>query len=305
MRPQYVVFPKDANGFAIDDQFYIGSFGLLVKPVTNPRVTEVSIYLADDQAYYDYFDSTIYHGTQDGGVHVNVPAPLAKVPLLIRGGHIVPTRQRPRRSSPLMKNDPFTLTVAMSSSSSTTGGNDEIKAFGELYMDDGETYAHTRGELIWRGFTLSRTQGKSKKRSTPKVFTLKSRDLVRPALAKGEPIVETTNSFTTPTTTTLKVGASVYDAEDNAFAKSMADVVHVERIVILGIEGRPSSVRVGDQELEFTYFEGVSAGKARTKTRTKTKGSEGQGEGEWVASKLVIKKPQVSIVKDWDVVIAL
>jgi len=199
-----------------------------------------------------------------------------------------------------------------SSSSSTTGGNDEIKAFGELYMDDGETYAHTRGELIWRGFTLSRTREKSKKRSTPKVFTLKSRDLVRPALAKGEPIVETTNSFTTPTTTTLKVGASIYDAEDNAFAKSIADVVHVERIVILGIEGRPSSVRVGDQELEFTYFEGVSAEgarKARTKTRTKTKGSEGQGqgqgEGDWVASKLVIKKPQVSIVKDWDVVIAL
>jgi len=79
----------------------------------------------------------------------------------------------------------------------------------------------------------------------------------------------------------------------------------------LGIEGRPSSVRVGDQELEFTYFAGISARKARTKTRTKTKGSggegqgQGQGEGEWVASKLVIKKPQLSIVKDWDVVITL
>jgi len=213
-----------------------------------------------------------------------------------------------------MKNDPFTLTVALSSSSSTAGGNDEIKAFGELYMDDGETYAHTRGELIWRGFTLSRTQKKSKKRSAPKVFTLKSRDLVIPALAKGEPIVETTNSFTTPTTTTLKDGASTYDAEGNAFANSIADVVIVERVVILGIEGRPSSVRVGDQELEFTYFEGVSAGgarKARTRTGTKVKGSggegqgQGQGEGEWVASKLVIKKPQLSIIKDWDVVITL
>jgi len=212
-----------------------------------------------------------------------------------------------------MKNDPFTLTVALSSSS-FTGGNDEIKAFGELYMDDGETYAHTRGELIWRGFTLSRRQEKGKKRAA-KVFTLKSRDLVRPALAKGEPIVETTNSFTTPTTA-MKVGASIYDAEGNAFAKSIADVVHVERIVILGIEGRPSSVRVGDQELEFTYFEGVSvegARKARTKTRTKAKGSggegqgqgQGQGQGEGVASKLVIKKPLVSIVKDWDVVITL
>lgn len=49
MRPQYVVFPKDANGFAIDDQFYVGSAGLLVKPVTSPHRTEASVYLADDQ----------------------------------------------------------------------------------------------------------------------------------------------------------------------------------------------------------------------------------------------------------------
>lgn len=48
-RPQYVVFPNDENGFAIDDQFYVGNSGLLVKPVTAPGVTETSVYLAEDQ----------------------------------------------------------------------------------------------------------------------------------------------------------------------------------------------------------------------------------------------------------------
>ena len=48
-RPQYVVFPDDPKGFAIDDQTYIGSSGLLVKPVVAEGVTEVEIYIADEE----------------------------------------------------------------------------------------------------------------------------------------------------------------------------------------------------------------------------------------------------------------
>ncbi|KAG1851446.1 family 31 glycoside hydrolase [Suillus subalutaceus] len=53
--PQYVMFPEDEAGFGIDDQYYIGSSGLLVKPVTQKGVKEVSVYIAEDQVYYDYF----------------------------------------------------------------------------------------------------------------------------------------------------------------------------------------------------------------------------------------------------------
>jgi alpha 1,3-glucosidase len=49
LRPQYVVFPQEEAGFAIDDQFYIGSSGMLVKPVTAPGVNETKVYLAEDQ----------------------------------------------------------------------------------------------------------------------------------------------------------------------------------------------------------------------------------------------------------------
>jgi alpha-glucosidase (family GH31 glycosyl hydrolase) len=49
LRPQYVVFPKDEAGFDMDDQFYVGASGLLVKPVTEKGATETSIYLAEDQ----------------------------------------------------------------------------------------------------------------------------------------------------------------------------------------------------------------------------------------------------------------
>jgi len=44
-----MIFPKDEAGFDIDDQYYIGSSGLLVKPVTQPGTKETSVYLAEDQ----------------------------------------------------------------------------------------------------------------------------------------------------------------------------------------------------------------------------------------------------------------
>jgi alpha 1,3-glucosidase len=48
-RPQYVMFPKDQDGFDIDDQYFIGSSGLLVKPITEKDVTETTVYLAESQ----------------------------------------------------------------------------------------------------------------------------------------------------------------------------------------------------------------------------------------------------------------
>ena len=49
LRPQFVMFPKDKAGFEIDDQYYIGSSGLLVKPVTAKDAREAKVYLAEDQ----------------------------------------------------------------------------------------------------------------------------------------------------------------------------------------------------------------------------------------------------------------
>jgi len=48
IRPQYTVFPHDPKGFSIDEQYYIGDSGLLVRPVTQKGVTETNVYLADD-----------------------------------------------------------------------------------------------------------------------------------------------------------------------------------------------------------------------------------------------------------------
>ncbi|KAH0293797.1 alpha 1,3-glucosidase [Aureobasidium namibiae CBS 147.97] len=139
VQPMYYAHPGDEKGFAIDDQMYLGSTGLLVKPVTKEGASSVEMYLPDGEKYFDYSDYTSYSGPG----HVKIEAPLEKIPLLMRGGHIVPRRDRPRRSSGLMKFDPFTLVVVL--------GNDG-NAEGELYLDDGESYDYEQGAYIHRRF---------------------------------------------------------------------------------------------------------------------------------------------------------
>lgn len=143
VRPQYYVHPSDERGFALDDQLYLGATGLLTKPVTIEGGESVDIYLADEENYYDYFDYSIYHGA--GKMH-KIDAPLEKLPLLMQGGHIIPRKDRPRKSSGLMKWDPYTLVVIV--------GKDGT-ADGSLYVDDGETFDFEAGAYIHRQFTFS------------------------------------------------------------------------------------------------------------------------------------------------------
>ncbi|KAK4995943.1 glucosidase II [Elasticomyces elasticus] len=144
VQPNYYVHPGDEKGFAIDDQLYLGNTGLLAKPVTSEGAESVDIYLADAETYYDYFDFTTYQGPGTK----TVAAPLEKIPILMQGGHIIPRRERPRRSSGLMKFDPFTLVVVLGNSGD---------AEGELYLDDGESFEYEAGAYIHRKFAYSGT----------------------------------------------------------------------------------------------------------------------------------------------------
>jgi len=143
VKPQYYVHPDDENGFGLDDQFYVGDTGLLAKPVVTEGATTSEIYLSDDEKYYDYFDYTVYQGA---GKKHTIPAPLEKLPLLMQGGHIIPRKDRPRRSSGLMKWDPYTLVIVLDKNG---------QAEGSLYVDDGETFDFQKGAYIHRLFHFS------------------------------------------------------------------------------------------------------------------------------------------------------
>jgi alpha 1,3-glucosidase len=145
LRPLFLEFPHDPVTFAMEDQFMIGS-ELLAHPVTSEGATHTDVYLPGEatQVWYDYFTLHRYHA----GRVITVPTPLSAIPLYIRGGSIVSTKDRLRRSTTQMQGDPFSLTVALDENHSATGS---------LYLDDGETfrYQNKQFELLSFHYTAA------------------------------------------------------------------------------------------------------------------------------------------------------
>lgn len=135
--------PENPDTYAIDDQFFLGNSGLLVKPVTEEDATVVEIYVPDDNRYYDFTN-----GQTELGYPLEISQPgiyskkvkLSDIPLLIKGGHLFFTRSRYRRSSRLMRNDPYQLVIAL---------DKDGHAVGQLYMDDGESFDYKQGKFTF------------------------------------------------------------------------------------------------------------------------------------------------------------
>ncbi|EPQ26732.1 uncharacterized protein PFL1_05711 [Pseudozyma flocculosa PF-1] len=279
LRPQYLMFPHDVEGFGIDDQYYIGDTGLLVKPAVKQGVESVDVYLAEDKPYYNYFTHDVYHGST-GGKRVTVPAPLtAQLPVLHRGGSILPIRERARRAAELARRDPFTLIVALDKvDSSPSHGGRRVRAQGSLYLDDGQTYDYEQGDFVWRRFRWSSDPAAGS-------HALESVDETQ-LKAQSADVVLADSKQVAPYSTT------------NQFAESIRDV-RVERIVVLGLEKEPKTIRIrggrnDGHEVEWTWKAGVAAsGKGGS--------SFGFGTGSSAASELVIKDPSVLIRDNWTI----
>jgi alpha 1,3-glucosidase len=141
VRPMFVEFPADAQTFSMEDQMMVGS-ALLVKPVTDAGATTIDVYLPHG-TWYEWKTQKAYQGQ---GATITLRTPLEYIPIFVRGGSIVPLKERSRRSTHQMVNDPYTLIVAL---------DDKKAASGELYIDDGESFNYEKGASIRRGFTYT------------------------------------------------------------------------------------------------------------------------------------------------------
>ncbi|KAK2608392.1 glucosidase II [Conoideocrella luteorostrata] len=144
VRPMFWTHPSEESGFAIDDQLFLGTTGLLAKPIVEKDKFSTDIWIPDDEVYFDYTSLQVMK-TQKGK-KVTVDAAIDAVPLLMRGGHIFPRRDIPRRSAAAMRFDDYTLVVTVSK-----GGSAE----GELYADDGDTFDNENGQYVYRKFQLA------------------------------------------------------------------------------------------------------------------------------------------------------
>uniref|UniRef100_A0A182N0N9 Glucosidase II subunit alpha n=1 Tax=Anopheles dirus TaxID=7168 RepID=A0A182N0N9_9DIPT len=148
MRPLLAHYPADVNAYAIDNQYLLGD-QLLVAPVLEQkqqRSRDVYFPARGDGGgegggdwWYDW-DTHVRHSR--AGVEA-IAVDNYKVPVFQRGGTILPTKERIRRASTLMHDDPYTLTVAL---------DREGRAKGTLYIDDETSYEYRRGQYLYLEF---------------------------------------------------------------------------------------------------------------------------------------------------------
>ena len=147
MRSMWMEFPTEAKfiaSSASDEQFMLGS-SILVAPVLEEGATSVRVSLPSAAAKETFYH--MFSGERVVGEETRVPVTMESVPVFARGGHIIPSQLRLRRSSETMANDPYTLIVYPDAA-----GN----ASGSLYVDDGESTDYERGEYALLHFTFAR-----------------------------------------------------------------------------------------------------------------------------------------------------
>lgn len=140
MRPLFFEFSTEDKLHSEENQFLIGS-GLLVAPVTEKNQKEKSVIFPSNTLWYHWKDGSPV--SISSSQIANVKTPLDYIPVFQRGGSIIPTQYRVRRSSLAMKNDPFTLRIALSANRDASGF---------LYYDDGFSYKYKSGQYLVRNF---------------------------------------------------------------------------------------------------------------------------------------------------------
>lgn len=149
MRPLLTHYPHDTEAYVIDNEYLLGAH-LLVRPVLEPTAKSVDVYFprngpsGESDRWYDIDDLRVFNTAG----FVTVPVDSHKIPVYQRGGSIVPRKMRVRRSSPLMKNDPYTIVVCLDKNK---------EANGTLYADDEKSYEYRKGNYIYTQFEFKDT----------------------------------------------------------------------------------------------------------------------------------------------------
>jgi alpha-D-xyloside xylohydrolase len=130
MRGLAMDFPGDLAARDIRDQYLFGQ-AFLVAPVHQFKARSRPVYLPAGAAWYDFHTGARH----EGGQTLAADAPLARMPLLVRAGSIVPTGPEIQYTGE-KPSAPLTLLVF-------TGADGRF----DLYEDDGVSYGYERGEF--------------------------------------------------------------------------------------------------------------------------------------------------------------
>lgn len=137
-RPLFFDYPADKTAARIDRQILFGS-AVLLSPVLDPDTTSVHAYLPAGRWFDWYTNEKV--ADSESGVFMKLDAPMSKIPVHVKGGHIIPL-QEPKLTIHETASTPISLLIAL---------NNNSEARGTLYMDDGISLnvedTHTRVKM--------------------------------------------------------------------------------------------------------------------------------------------------------------
>ncbi len=184
-------FPADRKVRDIKDQYLFGP-SFLVSPVYAYKARSRSVYLPAGTRWYDFYTGEAHAG----GQQIQAAAPLARMPLFVKAGAIVPMGPVVQHTQE-MPAAPLNVYVY-------TGANGRF----ELYEDDGRTYGYERGEFARIPFSYDEASG---------TLTIGTRKGAYPGMVKERQInvrwiapgVASANFSAQPSATVLYTGATV------------------------------------------------------------------------------------------------
>ncbi|CAF3413409.1 unnamed protein product [Rotaria sp. Silwood1] len=124
IRPLFHEYPTDKTTLDLYLQFLIGSH-VMIAPVTDNGARQVQVYIPSLYWYNFYTGARITSQRK----FITMDAPLDTIPILLRGGAILPT-QGYANNTKYSRDNPFSLIIVLDSN-----GNAE----GDLFYDDGES----------------------------------------------------------------------------------------------------------------------------------------------------------------------
>ncbi|XP_063145964.1 neutral alpha-glucosidase C isoform X2 [Candoia aspera] len=184
MRPLWVEFPKELETFGIEDEYMLGG-ALLVHPVTAPKISTVNVFLPGPQEIW--YDFRKFRCLESHGI-LKIPVTLNNIPVIQRGGTIIPLKISVGKSTEWMVDVPYELRAALDYKGCATG---------ELYLDDGHSfhYLHEK-QFLLRKFSFCENVLSSRSAGEEGLFQTKC--IVQQILILGikkQPSVVTTTMF--------------------------------------------------------------------------------------------------------------
>ncbi|XP_055910340.1 neutral alpha-glucosidase AB-like [Eupeodes corollae] len=159
MRPLLAHYPKDKESYRIDTQFMLHDL-LLICPVMDEGATKIEVYFPSKDGQKDgdvWFDTDNFQKYDKVG-YETIQVDYKKTPAYQRGGTIIPKKENIRRTSTLMKDDPYTLVVCLDKNGSSKG---------TLYIDDEKSYEYRKGKYIYEQFEFKDNALKNSFATTP------------------------------------------------------------------------------------------------------------------------------------------